>query len=423
MQQGSYRAVFAVAEFRAMWTAQALSLVGNQFAEVAIAILVYDRTGSAFLAALAYALTYLPPIAGGPFLAAVADMVPRRHVMIGCDLLRAVLVAGMALPGVPVWAVCVLVTATALAGVPFTAGRSAILPDVLPGDMLATGTAVGVVTDQFSQVIGFVTGAVVVAAAGVHLTLALDALTFLFSAALVARWVQRRPAPQWHTAGRRSPWAGARLGISLVARDRVARLLVLLGWLAGLYVMPEALAAPYAHTLGQGPAAVGLLMAAIPAGTVLGAIALTRLVRPARRLRAIGGLAILATAPLIGSAFHPPLPVVLLLWAVTGLGNGYQAVAAAAFVRRIQDSGRGAAIGVAGSGLLAAQGIGFLGGGAVAGAIGPQAAVALAGAAGLVLAVTLSVAWRRAWDASLGQLLQGGGGEVAAQAAEDVARS
>ena len=45
-----------------------LSFAGDQFAQVAIAILVYGRTHSPFLTALAYALTYLPPIAGGPLI-------------------------------------------------------------------------------------------------------------------------------------------------------------------------------------------------------------------------------------------------------------------------------------------------------------------------------------------------------------------
>ena len=65
-QRSSYREVFAVAEFRALWTAQVLSFAGDQFAQVAIAILVYRQTRSAFLTALAYVLTCLPPIAGGP---------------------------------------------------------------------------------------------------------------------------------------------------------------------------------------------------------------------------------------------------------------------------------------------------------------------------------------------------------------------
>ena len=47
---------------------QVLSFAGDQFAQVAIAILIYGRTHSPFLTVLAYALTYLPPIAGGPLL-------------------------------------------------------------------------------------------------------------------------------------------------------------------------------------------------------------------------------------------------------------------------------------------------------------------------------------------------------------------
>jgi hypothetical protein len=72
--RSSYREVFAIGEFRALWSAQVLSFAGDQFAQVAIAILVYGRTYSPFLTALAYALTYMPPIAGGPLLSGLADL-------------------------------------------------------------------------------------------------------------------------------------------------------------------------------------------------------------------------------------------------------------------------------------------------------------------------------------------------------------
>ena len=64
----SYRAVFAVREFRTLWSAQALSYLGDQVAQVAIAVLVYAKTGSPLITALVYALTYLPPILGGRLL-------------------------------------------------------------------------------------------------------------------------------------------------------------------------------------------------------------------------------------------------------------------------------------------------------------------------------------------------------------------
>lgn len=68
--------MLAVREFRWLWVAQVLSFADDQFAQVAIAILVFRRTDSAFLTALTYALTYLPPIAGGPLLSGLADLFP-----------------------------------------------------------------------------------------------------------------------------------------------------------------------------------------------------------------------------------------------------------------------------------------------------------------------------------------------------------
>src|SRR5688572_20440400 len=105
-QQATYREVFAVAEFRHLWGAQTLSSLGDQLASVALAVLVYHRTHSALLTALTYALTYLPPIVGGPLLSGLADHFPRRRVMIVCDLARAALVGLMALEGTPFGALC-----------------------------------------------------------------------------------------------------------------------------------------------------------------------------------------------------------------------------------------------------------------------------------------------------------------------------
>src|SRR5690348_5633370 len=112
----SYREVFAIGEFRALFSAQILSFAGDQFAQVAIAILVYGRTHSPFLTALAYALTYLPPIAGGPLLSGLADLFPRRRVMIICDLFRVGTVGVMAIPSLPFAALCFLLSCAPLIG-------------------------------------------------------------------------------------------------------------------------------------------------------------------------------------------------------------------------------------------------------------------------------------------------------------------
>ena len=91
--RATFRDVFAVREFRFLWSSVVLSTVGDRLALVALTLLVYDRTGSPLLAALVYAAGYLPWVIGGLFLAGVADRRPRRSVMVFCDAIRAVLVA------------------------------------------------------------------------------------------------------------------------------------------------------------------------------------------------------------------------------------------------------------------------------------------------------------------------------------------
>ena len=189
-----------------------------------------------------------------------------------------------------------------------------------------------------------------------------------------------------------------RAGAVLIFRDRTLRTLVFFGWLAGFAVVPEGLAAPYARTLGGGPLTVGLLMAAMPAGTLVGTFAIGHLARPSDRMRPMGWLAMLSCAPLIVSLLHPPFWLVLALWVLAGAGGAYQLAAAAAFARALPASGRARAFGIAQSGLLAAQGLGILAGGALAQRVGAQAAVALAGLFGLILAGMLATGWGRQRD-------------------------
>ena len=392
-KQASYREVFAIREFRGLWFAQVISYAGDQFAQVAIAILVYRRTGSPLLTALAYALTYLPPIAGGPLLSGLADLFPRRRVMIICDVIRAGLVATMALPSMPFAGLCGLLFFTVLLGAPFSSARSALLPDVLSGDKFVVGSAIGNISFQASQILGFVAGAAVVAALDPYRTLATDALSFVLSAVIVTGWVKRQESPRRDPGKRPSLWAVSREGVTMVFGNPVLRTLLLFGWLAGFCIVPEGLAAPYAHSLHGNAVDVGLLMAAMPLGTVIGAFAFGRLVPPSGRVRMMGWLAMASCAPLIGSAFNPPLWAVLVLWALAGAGGAYQLAAAAAFVQAVAPEGRARAFGLAQSGLLAVQGLGILAGGAAASVIGAPLAVGLAGLLGVCAAAILALGW------------------------------
>jgi hypothetical protein len=72
----TFREVFGIAEFRALWSAELLSIAGDQLARVALSILVFTATGSATLTGLTYALTFAPSLLGGIFLTGLADRSP-----------------------------------------------------------------------------------------------------------------------------------------------------------------------------------------------------------------------------------------------------------------------------------------------------------------------------------------------------------
>lgn len=388
--------VFAVREYRAVWAADLLSVIGDQLARVALAVLVYGRTGSAAWAAATYALTFLPAILGGVLLGGLADRYARRAVLVAADVGRAVLVGVMAVPGLPLPALCALLVVVVLLGAPHTAARGALLPELLPGDLYERGLAVSQITGQTAQVVGFAAGGLLVAVVSPASALALDAATFAVAAVVFRFGLARRPRPDGGR-GTGSGYFDLLAGVTDIAGDPRRRALVLLVWMVGLYVVPEALAAPYAAQVGAGPAVVGLLMAADPLGSVLGAWLFVRFVAPRRRARLIGVLAVAAGVPLLFTALVPAVPVALLLFGVSGMAStAYVMQAQASFVRATPAAFRGRAIGIAASGIVAGQGVAVLAGGLLADLWTPSTAVAVCAAVGVLVAMVGAVAWRAA---------------------------
>jgi MFS family permease len=395
-QQATFRNVFRVGEFQALWWAQVLSIIGDQLARVALTLLVFARTHSAALTALTYALTFLPDLFGGPLLSGLADRFPRRGLMVVTDIARAALVGLMAVPGMPLALVCVLLVLVQLLASPFNAARGAVLPAILDGDLFVAGQAVVNITYQIGQLGGYVAGGVLVTFTGSQVALAIDAATFVASAVLVRFGLTDRPVPVDAHSTSRTTLASLRSGATLVWRNRALRALVLLACVAGFYITAEGLSVPYARELGGGAITAGLLFAANPAGAVIGMTVLTRLVTPDRRLRLLGPLAVASCAVLVLCAFRPNLAATLVVWGVSGAATSFQTVAAAAFVRAVPDSGRGQAFGLASTSLRVSQGLGVVVAGALAQAWTPSTVVAVAGAAGACVAVLAALSWRRA---------------------------
>src|ERR1700730_6658842 len=130
----SYREVFAHPEFRALWVSYVLSTAGDRIALVALTLLVYNRSKSPLLAAVTFAAGFVPYLFGGLFLSGLADRLPRRTVMVTCDLIRCLLVGAMLVPGLPLAALIALLYVVTLLQPPFDASRSAIVRDVVDAD-------------------------------------------------------------------------------------------------------------------------------------------------------------------------------------------------------------------------------------------------------------------------------------------------
>jgi hypothetical protein len=404
-ERATFRKVFAVSEFRYLWLAQLLSVAGDQLARVAMTVLVYDRTGSAFWAALTYAVTLVPWILGGLALSGLADRLPRRQVMVTCDVARMVLVSVMALLSLRASSGVILLTMVALLFVvtlidsPFKAARSAMVPDILSGELYVLGVAVSQTALQTGMVAGFALGGVVVAVLHAGGALTADAATFAISAILVRFGVLARPAATLTSTPANSGFGQIAAGMRLVFGSGVLRTLVLFGWLVTFYVVPMGLAAPIADRLHQGiPLAIatGLVFAAGPFGTMIGAIAFSRFVPAGRRANWLGPLAVGACAVLLLFALRPGLVGALAILAVSGACASYQLAANSAFVAAVPAERRGQAFGLANGGMQVFQGLWIVLAGSLATtSLTPSMVIALSGGIGAALAAALALAHHR----------------------------
>lgn len=393
--RATFREVFAVREFRILWSSVLLSTAGDRLALVALTLLVYDRTKSPLLAAAVYAVGYLPWVIGGLFLAEVADRRPRRSVMVFCDAARAVLVAVMVVPHVPVGALVALLFAATMFQPPFDSAKASITPDILQGERYVLGTAVLQTTLLVGQVAGAVGGGVAVAFLGVRSSLAIDAATFVLSALLIGLGLRARPAAARPELGQASALARMLSGFRLVFGDPALRTLLLFGWLVVFYTIPEGIAAPYAARLGGGPIATGLVLASTVLGTTIAVPLFTRFVRPRQRINLMGPLAILTCASLVLTGLRPNLAISLVVFSLSAAFGVYQVAANTAFVVRVPSERRAQAFGIASMGVIVGQGAAFVAAGAAAQElVTPAVVIAVGGAIGTLVAFVLTLRWR-----------------------------
>ncbi|TAL21954.1 MAG: MFS transporter [Frankiales bacterium] len=384
-----YREVLAVREFRGLLVSDGLSTLGDQVARIAVALLVLERSGSAFAASATYACSYLTWLVGGPLLSALPDRYPRRRVMVACDLLRGLLVACLAVPGLPLWVVFAVLIAVGLLAPPAEAARSALLADVLDGEPYVVANALSNAVGQAGQVGGFVLGGALVGLVGVEGALLADAASFALSALILLAYVHEHVVTR--VAGpTASMLVEAGAGAMLVWGSPRLRSLLAWGLLSAASVIAaEGLAVAITQEQSGGPLAAGVLTAAVPAGFLLGSWLLLR-VAAERRERLFPWLVALSCLPLMATPLVDSLTGITLLWVLAGCGNALQLVANSSFVQAVPAHLRGRAFGVAVTLLMVLQGVVLLAAGALAETTDARLPIALVAVVCLALVPVLS---------------------------------
>ena len=380
--------MLGAAEFRAIFVANIVSMLGNVVAAVALTVLVYQQTRSAALAASVMALSFLPYLIGGTLLGAVADRLPARRVLVACDLACALLVGCMAMPGMPLPALLGLLFAAGLLSPVYQGARSAVLPEVLPpGPRYILGRALMRMVAQSAQIVGYGAGGLLLTILSPRSALTADALSFAASGLVLRFGTAARPAP----AGRRGSMAGDSLtGLRKVLAHRPLRRILLFSWLVpACLVAPEALAAPYAAHIGQPARAAGFLLMGIPIGTVAADVIAARLLPYRLQRRIIVPAALLSFAPLAAFAVTPGLALAVGLLALAGLGSAWTVGIDGLLIDTAPLGLRNRALALAGAGLMFSQGAGFALWGIVGQYVPSTAAIVSAAAAGALAAAFL----------------------------------
>lgn len=317
------RRVLSHRDFRNLWIGQAVSSLGDRLIIVALALYVTD-IGTPTDVGIVLAAHMTPFIAllliGGVW----ADRLPRHRVMVATDLIRFalhVLLAVLIFTGdVPIWQIAVIEALFGAAMAFFRPAYTGLLPQTVPEADIQAAQALTGITNTVSQFAGPAVATGLVLGLGAGWAFALDALTFLVSAAFLLRVT---PRPRGEVLPRTSMlrelgdgWRAVRERDWVLAIVAAASLVVL------LVVGPLTTLGPAAADALHGQAAIyGWLMAAFGAGTLVGSVVAVRW-RPEHPLRTSQALMVLYSGAVAIFALGAPLALALAAFVVGGFAIG-----------------------------------------------------------------------------------------------------
>jgi MFS family permease len=271
--------------FGFLFAGQVVSDLGDWLDFLALVALIVYRweLGASALAALAVAAV-LPSIIVAPFAGVWVDRLPRKHVMIAADLGRALVVLGL------VWApdlitLLVLEFLKMSLSTIFGPARQATIRELVPDEDLLPANGLSQLSVQGTKVLGPLIGGVIVSLAGPRAAFAVDAVTFLLSAAFISQIPSRgkpvpEAAPEDEDEEEEPPtsfWREFREGLVFIVRNRALGLAVF-SLAAALFMIFtfDGLGPLALRELGVGEALLGLAMGSVGLGTALGAVAVSQ---------------------------------------------------------------------------------------------------------------------------------------------------
>ena len=289
-------------EYLKLITSSVVNRFGDSIDAIAYSLLTYEITGSAALMAFVLAINYLPTVILQPIAGVVTEKMNPVRLMSLCDLGRGVCVLteaalyAMGLLTTPLILLGVLINST-LEALSTPAGVG-IVPRLLSEELYTAGIALRKTLSSTMELIGLACAGAIVGALGISAALAIDAGTFLLSAALIACI---RPAPLEAAPGEEE---NARLASKIshiahelrgvfvqIARTPLLRAVVLLGMALNFTAVPYSVFfTPYVTTnLGGDAYALSLLQIAFIVGMMIGSYVTPHLDRLSARVQILIG--------------------------------------------------------------------------------------------------------------------------------------
>ncbi|MFD4024950.1 MFS transporter [Streptomyces sp. NPDC058576] len=401
----TYRELFRTPEFTPFFAAVAVQTAAQTATGLALGTLVFARTGSPLLSALAMFGPSLAQMAGALTLLSAADRLPPRAALTALALLSAGAACVQAAPGLPLWAAFAVLLVVGAIASPGGGVRYGLLNEIVPREGFLLGRSVLNMTGGAMQICGFAVGGALVAVFSARGTLLIGAALYVVAAVVTRLGLTARPP---RATGRPSVRETRRTN-ALLWSSAPRRYVFLALWVPnGLVVGCESLYVAYA------PGHAGLLFAGGALGMLAGDALVGRFVAarttgPEWRARLGAPLRLLLAAPYLLFALRPGLPLALAVVVLASVGFAASLLLQERLLALTPQELSGQALGLSSSGMLAMQGVGAAVAGGIAQLTSP--ATGMAAVAGLSVAVTLALApgLRTPVDADGGRLLGANG--------------